>query len=258
VGDNDALVRRAALAVLPSLSMSDSAKAQNLVAVIRGGSVADQQAGFDVLGRLKSAEAEKALGAFFDELAAGKLPTPVQLDLVDAMQASGSPALSARLESYQKSKGVDSLVLAFRDALLQGGSPDRGRDTFQEQPAAQCTRCHTVRNAGSDVGPNLTGVGSRLTRDQILESLLEPSARIAPGYGTVALTLKNGQQVSGTLREETPTDVVVMAGTPPAEQKIAKSQIAQRTDPVSAMPPMGSILKPRDVRDLVAYLATLR
>ena len=258
VADKDALVRRAALAVLPSLSMSDSAKAQSLVAVIRGGSVADQQAGFDVLGRLKSAEAEKALGAFFDELAAGKLPTPVQLDLVDAMQASGSPALSARLESYQKSKGVDSLVLAFRDALLQGGSPDRGRDTFLEQPAAQCTRCHTVRNAGSDVGPNLTGVGTRLTRDQMLESLLEPSARIAPGYGTVALTLKNGQQVSGTLREETPTDVVVMAGTPPAEQKIAKSQIAQRTNPVSAMPAMGSILKPREVRDLVAYLATLR
>ena len=258
VADSEPIVRRAALGILPSLSMSDAAKVQSLVAVIRGGSVADQQAGFDVLGTLKSSEAEKALGGFFDELADGKLPPPVQLDLVDAMQANGSPALTARLEAYQKAKGADSLTLAFRDALLQGGSAERGRDTFVQNPAAQCTRCHTVRNAGSDVGPNLTGVATRLTRDQLLESLLDPSARIAPGYGTVALTLKNGQKVNATLRDETATDVVVMAGTPPAEQKIAKSEIAERTNPVSAMPPMGLIVKPRDVRDLVAYLSTLR
>ena len=174
------------------------------------------------------------------------------------MQANGSPALAARLETYQKSKSAASLVLAFRDALLQGGSVNRGRDTFVENLAAQCTRCHTVRNAGSDVGPNLTGVATRLTREQILESLLDPSARIAPGYGTVGITLKNGTRVDGTLREETATDVVVVAGTPPAERRIAKSDIAERSNPVSAMPPVGLIVKPREVRDLVAYLSTLR
>ena len=258
VADTSAEVRRAALGILPSLPLSDSAKVQNLTAVIRNGAVADEQAGFEVLGTLKSSEAEQALGGFFDELAAGKMAPAVQLDLVDAMQANGSPALAARLETYQKSKSVPSLVLAFRDALLQGGSVNRGRDTFVENLAAQCTRCHTVRNAGSDVGPNLTGVATRLTREQILESLLDPSARIAPGYGTVGITLKNGKRVDGTLREETATDVVIVAGTPPAEQRIAKSEIAERTNPVSAMPPVGLIVKPREVRDLVAYLSTLR
>ena len=258
VADADANVRRAALGILPSLPLSDAAKVESLTAVIRGGAVNDQQAGFEVLGTLKSGDAEKALGSFFEELVAGKLAPAVQLDLVDAMQANGSPALAARLDAYRKTKSVDSLVLAFRDALLQGGSVERGRDTFVENAAAQCTRCHTVRNAGSDVGPNLTGVATRLTRDQILESLLEPSARIAAGYGTVGITLKNGKRVDGTLRDETPTDVVVVAGTPPAEQRIAKSEIADRTNPISAMPPVGMIVKPRDVRDLVAYLSTLR
>ena len=92
----------------------------------------------------------------------------------------------------------------------------------------------------------------------ILESLLEPSARIAPGYGTVGITLKNGTRVDGTLRDETDTLVVLMAGTPPAEQRIAKTDIAERTNPVSAMPPVGLIVKPREVRDLVAYLSTLK
>ena len=258
VGDADPNVRRAALGILPSLPLSDDAKVQNLISVIRNGPVNDQQAGFEVLGTLKSGEAEKALGSFFDELVAGKVAPAVQLDLVDAMQANGSPALEAKLEAYRKSKSADSLVVAFRDALLQGGSAARGRETFVESPAAACTRCHTVRNAGSDVGPNLTGVATRLTREQILESLLEPSARIAPGYGTVGITLRNGQRVAGTLRDETPTHVVVVTGTAPAEQRIAKSEIAERTNPVSAMPPVGLIVKPRDVRDLVAYLATLR
>ncbi len=258
VADADANVRRAALGVLPSLALSDAAKVQSLTTVIRSGTVADQQAGFDVLGTLKSGEAEKALSAFFDELAAGKMSPAVQLDLVNAMQANGAPALEAQLEAYRKTKAVDTVTLAFRDALLQGGSVARGRDLFVEHPAAQCTRCHTVRNAGSDVGPNLTGVATRLTREQILESLLEPSARIAAGYGTVGITLKNGKRVDGTLKEESATDVVIVAGTPPAEQRIAKTEIAERTNPVSAMPPIGVIVKPRDVRDLVAYLGTLR
>ena len=206
VADSNAEVRRAALGILPSLTMSDEAKVQSLVAVIRSGAVNDQQAGFEVLGTLKSARSREGAGGVLRRArCAGKVAPAVQLDLVDAMQANGSPALTAKLDAYRTSKSADSLALAFRDALLQGGSVNRGRETFVENPAAQCTRCHAVRNAGSDVGPNLSGVATRLTRDQILESLLEPSARIAPGYGTVGITLKNGTRVDGTLRDETDT-----------------------------------------------------
>jgi quinoprotein glucose dehydrogenase len=258
VADGNADVRRAALNILPTLPLSDAAKVEHLSSVIRGGSLADQQAGFDVLGTLKSSDAEKALEAFFDQLTAGKLPAAVQLDLVNAMQANGAASLQSKLETYQKSKGADTLVLAFRDALLAGGNPQRGRDVFVEHPAAACTRCHTVRNAGSDVGPNLGGVASRLSRDQILQSLLDPNAVIAPGFGTVGMTLKNGQRVDGTLRGETDSEVVVVTGTPPAEQRIAKTEIVSRTNPVSAMPPVSTILKPRELRDVISYLMTLR
>ena len=258
VADASADVRRAALGILPSLPLSDAAKVENLASVIRNGAASDQQAGLEVLGTLKSSAAETLLGSFFDELVAGKLAPAVQLDVVDAMQATGSPTLQARLEAYQKTKGAPNLVLAFRSALLEGGNERRGQATIVENPAAQCTRCHTVRSGGSDVGPNLTGVATRLTRDELLESLLDPSARIAPGYGTVGITLRSGQRVDGTLREETPTELVVLAGTPPVERRIAKADIVERTNPVSAMPPVGLILKPREVRDIVAFLSILK
>ena len=111
---------------------------------------------------------------------------------------------------------------------------------------------------GSDVGPDLSKIGATLSRELILQALLEPSARIAPGFGTVGVTLRSGQRVDGTLREETPTHLVIVTGTPPAEQRIAKAEITDRTDPVSAMPPMGAMLKLRELRDLVQFLSVLK
>jgi putative heme-binding domain-containing protein len=252
-------VRRAAVGILPSLPLSEAEKVQNLVAVVRGGASSDQQAAIEVLGTMKSTEATNALGSFFDELVAGKLPREVQADLVDTMQASGLPALEGKLEAYKKSKSADTLAAAFRDALLVGGDPRRAQQVFVDHPAAACVRCHAVgQSGGADVGPNLAGIASRLTREQILESLLEPNARIAPGFGTISVTLKNGDRVDGMLRSETDAELVVMAGTPPAERRIAKTEVAQRTNPVSAMPPVGPLLKLREIRDLVAGLASLK
>jgi quinoprotein glucose dehydrogenase len=259
VADASPEVRRAAVGIMPSLPLGEGEKVQNLVAVVRGGAASDQQAGIEVLGTMKSVEAQNALASFFDELVAGKLAREVQADLVDTMQASGVPALENKLEAYRKSKSADNLAAAFRDALLVGGDPRRAQQVFADHPAAQCVRCHAVGNSGgADVGPNLAGIGTRLTREQILESLLEPNARIAPGYGTIGVTLKNGDRVDGMLRSETDTELVVIAGTPPAEKRIPKADVAQRTNPVSAMPPVGALLKLREIRDLVAGLASLK
>jgi putative heme-binding domain-containing protein len=182
----------------------------------------------------------------------------VQIDLVDAAQASAVAPLQAKLDAYAKARGADSVAAAFREALIGGGDVQRGRQIFAENAAAGCPRCHAVYGQGSDVGPDLTKIGGTLSREQLVESLLEPSARIAPGFGTVGVTLRNGQRVDGTLREETGTDLVILTGTPPAERRIAKADVTDRTNPVSAMPPMGALLKPRELRDVVEFLGMLK
>jgi putative membrane-bound dehydrogenase-like protein len=258
LADKDPAVRRAALGILPGLKMTSAAKVQHLAALIKDGSLAEKQGAMEVLGTLKTAESRKLLGAYLDDLAAGTLAPELQVDLVDAIQADESAPLAARLETYQKSRKAETLVLAFRDALLNGGDPMRGQQVVTQNPAAECTRCHSIRGRGADVGPNLSNIASVLTREQLLESLIEPNKRIAPGYGTVGITLRNGQRVDGTLREETDTHVVLMVGDPQVERRISKADIAERTNPVSAMPPFGLILKPREIRDLVAFLGMLK
>jgi quinoprotein glucose dehydrogenase len=90
----------------------------------------------------------------------------------------------------------------------------------------------------------------------LLEALVDPSARIAPGFGPVQLTLRDGKKMFGTLKDETTTHVVVDPGS--GDQRVAKSDIAQRTNGPSAMPSMATLLSRREIRDVVEYLSTLR
>ncbi len=258
LADKEPAIRRAALGILPSLTMSSAAKVQHLQSLIKDGSLPEKQGALEVLGTLKTADSRRLLGTYLDELGAGTLAPELQVDLLDAVQTDAAPPLVARLEAYQKSKKADSLVAAFRGALASGGDARRGQRVVTENPAAECTRCHSIGGRGADVGPNLSNIGSVLTREQLLASLIEPNARIAPGYGTVGVTLRGGQRVDGTLREETDTHLVLMVGDPPAERRIAKADVAERTDPISAMPPFGLILKPREIRDLVEFLSLLK
>jgi putative heme-binding domain-containing protein len=258
LADKEPAVRRAALGVLPGLSMSSAAKVQHLASLIKDGALPEKQGALEVLGTLKTAESRRQLGTYLDELNAGKLPVEVQIDLVDAVQTDGFEPLAKRLEAYQKARKADSLMAAFREALMTGGDARRGQQVVIQNPAAQCQRCHAIGGGGAEVGPNLTKIAGTLTREQLLESLIEPNKRIAPGFGTVGITLRNGQRVDGTLREESDKEVVLMVGDPPVERRIPKSEIAERTNPVSAMPPFGAILKPREIRDLVEALSGLK
>ena len=256
IADKEPEVRRAAIGILPSLPISAAAKVEHVASIVKSGSLAEKQGALEVLGGLKTPESRRLLGTYLDDLTAGRIPAELQIDLLDAVQTDGS--LEPRLEAYQKARKADTLVDAFREGLLRGGDDKRGWRVANENPAAECTRCHAVRGRGSDVGPSLTTIGSTLTREQLLEALVVPNARIAPGFGMVAITLRNGQRIDGTLRDETDTHVVVTEGTPPVERRIPKADIAERTNPISAMPPLGLILKPRDVRDLVEMLTTLK
>ena len=142
------------------------------------------------------------------------------------------------------------------DALM-GGDRQQGARYFYTNSTGQCARCHAINGRGGEVGPSLTKIGGTLSREQLLQALIEPSARLAPGYGTVMLTLKDGQSVSGILTEETPEQLVLK--TSEAEPlKVPVARIAKRENVPSSMPPMGYIMSKREVRDVVEFLANLK
>ena len=65
---------------------------------------------------------------------------------------------------------------------------------------AQCSDCHMVRGKGGYLGPDLTNIAATSTERQLRESILNPSARITPGFTGVAVELKNGSRIQGVAK----------------------------------------------------------
>jgi len=68
------------------------------------------------------------------------------------------------------------------DASKLVGDAKRGEKIFWEHPVAACKNCHILKGQGSAVGPALDGIASRKDEAYILESLINPNAKLAEGY----------------------------------------------------------------------------
>jgi quinoprotein glucose dehydrogenase len=134
-----------------------------------------------------------------------------------------------------RNASTDSLKAAYAGSLL-GGDPRRGAGIFWEHPTAQCVRCHSYNDYGGIAGPRINGVANRLTREQILESLIEPSERIAAGFGIVSLELKNNKKISGIMQQEKSDGFILKIGDKP-DTLILKTDILRHTYSPSSMPP---------------------
>jgi len=229
----------------PTRSVSEASR------VLEQSSVPEKQAALKLLGSSKSQEAATLLDSWLQRLAAGKVEPSLKLDVLEAAQ--GHPALAERLATYQQSR-----TTAPRDDLIEGGSSSNGKEIVTNHLGANCIACHTVEaKEGSQVGPLLKAIGGQRTRAELLESLVNPIAKIAPGYGLVSITLKDGSNLAGALDKEDKTTVTLRLGDG-TQKKVPRPEIAMQTPPVSMMPPMLGILTAREVRDVVAYLSTLK
>jgi putative heme-binding domain-containing protein len=95
------------------------------------------------------------------------------------------------------------------------------------------------------------------TKAELAESLVEPSAKIVAGFGIETIVLKDGTTFAGSVLKESAKTIELRL--PDAKiQKIAVTSVASRTPPISVMPPMLGILTPAEIRDVVAYLTTLK
>ncbi|MEE3179831.1 MAG: c-type cytochrome, partial [Verrucomicrobiota bacterium] len=193
------------------------------------------------------------------ELETGKLNPAIALEVVEtAEKRKGDPAVSVALKNYGNSLPKDDPLAGFQ-ICLQGGDPVNGEAVFRSNPTGQCLRCHRVdsgHSEGGEAGPNLAGIGKRHDAKYFLESLILPNAVVAPGFGVVSLTFKNGTSKSGILSSENADTIELLEGMD--LWRIQKSDIRERSKPVSAMaPPMGAVLTRREIRDLVAWLGSL-
>jgi putative heme-binding domain-containing protein len=223
-------------------------------AILEKGSLGEKQNALNTLPRLNEPTAATLVEAQLDSLLKGKTPPELELEILEA--AAHFPALRPKLEAHAAALPAGDELAPYRLAL-RGGNAAEGKRVFFEKAEAMCMRCHKIKKDGAEVGPDLTTVGSRQTREYLLESIVNPNAKIAQGFESVMVTLTDNSVQAGIARGDTPTHLSLMLPTGKLE-KIPKARIKSQEKGPSGMPALAAVLSKRELRDLIEFLAAQR
>ncbi len=152
---------------------------------------------------------------------------------------------------------ADARPLPPLDELVAlNGDPQRGRVLFHTK--ATCGNCHVVDGIGKQVGPDSSEIGTKLSREAMYTSILDPSAGISHNYETYLALLDSGQIVSGVMVTE--TDAAVTLRTAEAiDRSLNRDEIVElKKSETSLMPDdLHQTVDQQGLVDVVEYLLTL-
>ena len=258
---NDPALRIEALQLLAKADPANALAVAQRFVDGKGAKAPEKQAAVRVLFGSAEPAAAQLRSTLVGKLLQPKFDETIRLDVYLAAQESTEPAVQAALKRYQDLSRSAALLAAPGlpyELLTAGGDPARGRTITQEHLAANCVACHRFESdEGSEVGPLLKKVGDQRTPAELAESLVNPSAKVVAGFGFETVTLRSGEALSGSVVSETKLALRLRQADGTLKD-IPVTSVAGRTQPVSIMPPMLGILSPAEVRDVVAYLATLK
>ncbi len=143
--------------------------------------------------------------------------------------------------------------------LTMKGDAERGRKLFLTEAGVQCKNCHQVGSEGKELGPKFDGIGKRLSPNELLESILEPSKKIDPKFVSYLMETSEGQVYSGLLEQRTAEEVVLLdaAG---KRVSVPQNQIEHFVPQQKSLMPELLLrdLTAEQAADLLAFLMTLK
>lgn len=190
----------------------------------------------------------------------GTLPTDVRLlttTELNSVRWKSIQAEAAKVLPLPAARG-DTAMPPAAELVRRSGDPQKGATIFR-RPEVNCIGCHSVKGEGTDFGPNLSEIGTKLGKDALYESILDPSSGISFGFEAWSITLKNGDEAFGLLASETEKELVLklQGGT---LQRLRKVEITNREKQTQSIMPAGlqANLTAGEFVDLVEYLASLK
>lgn len=141
--------------------------------------------------------------------------------------------------------------------LKAKGDVAKGKIVFTT--TGKCAACHIVGKEGKEVGPNLSEIGSKLSREAMFESILYPSAGISHNYETYVVALNSGNVVNGILVTQTPNSIS-LKDAEAIVRTYKKSEIEEiKKQNVSLMPAdLQKQMTAEELIDVIEYVQTLK
>jgi putative heme-binding domain-containing protein len=186
----------------------------------------------------------------------GWSPARGTFDQVLAAFPADSPPRALLLREWEANNATMLQRLRDLTPLLSGGDPDRGREYFN---TATCAGCHRVGERGGIIGPDLTRIGAIRSGGDLLESIIFPSSSFAQGYEPYLLKRRDGEEIYGTLVQQTADAVALRDGAGMVHHVNSGEIAALERQQLSPMPSgLDQLLTRQQLRDLLAYLQSLK
>jgi putative heme-binding domain-containing protein len=187
-----------------------------------------------------------------------KLPTELIPDMVASVSGAWRGFVRTEAASYlpesvnnKTTKPAPSLKVL----IALKASADEGKKIF----TSVCAICHQVNNTGTDFGPKLSEIGTKLPKEGLLEAIVHPSSGIGFGYEGWQLKMKDGSMLSGILTNRTETDITIKL--PGGDSKeIKTAEVDTMTKMKQSMMPEGLYqnMSEQDLANLLEYLEGLK
>lgn len=190
---------------------------------------------------------------------------PADLDADAGRLLRNSPYVDLRnkaLIAYPPPRRLDPQKLPSLDHLLaRRGDPKRGKQLMAAslKNDMQCLKCHVISGTGGQIGPDLSAIGKKASKQDLIESILNPSKAIADQFANWQIETKSGLSLSGLLIEETPSAITLRDGNG-KDTKIDKKDIEGREKSKKSFMPdnLLAYMTEDDLVDIVAYLLELK
>ncbi len=145
------------------------------------------------------------------------------------------------------------------ELLVRPGHADRGRDVFHRAGTNSCASCHRVQGQGQWIGPDLSTIGTKYGKDELLRSILNPSEAIGYSFRAQVVALGDGHVLTGLPVEDGPERLVLKTADG-QRVTIRPGDVEDRkTSDLSLMPEgLAQTMSDQDLVDLLAFLSGLR
>jgi mono/diheme cytochrome c family protein len=191
MSDNSEAVRVAGLGLLAQTSLPNDQKVTLLTDIIKKRTLPEKQTALLTLGGLEGSKDLPVWKTILADFDGGKLPEGTWIELEEAIAATTSADLKTQFDGLLEKKAAGEAWKKYAGALADGNAR-RGRNIFFENQTAQCIRCHAYDDMGGNAGPALDAIGKTLSKEELLIALVEPSKRLAPGFGTISIEMASG------------------------------------------------------------------
>ena len=146
------------------------------------------------------------------------------------------------------------------EILALNGDSQRGRMLFLKAAGVQCRNCHKIAGEGTEIGPDLSTVGTKYKEPgRLLDTILNPSREIEPKYRVHLVLTTDGRVVTGLLEKKDEQEVV-LKDTKGKLTTIATDDVEEIVQQQQSMMPdlLLRDMTATQVADLMAYLSSLK